>query len=112
MINWKNNLVPRPPFIASIFNYYLSDDLEGYPEYDALTLELAKEMPGYLGYESFKHEDRGTFISYWKDMEAIRDWAQDPRHIEAKQKGKSTWYRYYHSAIAEVRSIHQHTRRV
>jgi heme-degrading monooxygenase HmoA len=108
MINWKDNIVPEPPYIASIFNYHLSNELEGYQEYDILTIEIAKQMPGYLGYESFKHDGRGAFISYWKDMEAIRAWAQEPRHIEAKQKGKSTWYRYYHSIIAEVKSMRQH----
>ena len=24
MINWKDNIQPEPPFIASIFHYYLS----------------------------------------------------------------------------------------
>ena len=108
MIQWKNNEIPRPPFIASIFNYFLSEDLEGYVAYDELTLELAKEMPGYLGYESFKHDGRGAFISYWRDMDAVRAWAAEPKHIEAKQKGKSTWYRYYHSIIAEVKTMHTH----
>jgi heme-degrading monooxygenase HmoA len=42
-------------------------------------------------------------------MEAVRAWASDPKHIEAKQKGKSTWYRYYHSVIAEVKSLHLHS---
>lgn len=108
MIQWKNNITPQPPYIASIFNYFLSDQLEGYAEYDELTLELAKKMPGYLGYESFKHNGRGTFISYWKDMDSIATWATDPKHVEAKKMGKSKWYRYYHSIIAEVKTIHSH----
>ena len=108
MIQWITNQVPEPPYIASIFNYYLSDDLEGYQAYDELTIELAKRMPGFPGYESFKHDGRGSFISYWKDMESIRSWAAHPDHIEAKKKGRSTWYRYYHSAIAEVKSLHMH----
>lgn len=108
MINWHNNQKPEPPFIASIFHYYLSDNLEGYAAYDELTLELVREIPGFLGYESFKHEGRGSFISYWKDMESVRSWAQHPVHIEAKEKGRSSWYRYYHSEIAEVRSFHSH----
>ena len=94
MINWKHGTMPEPPYIASIFNYFLSDQLEGYEEYDELTLELAKEMPGYLGHESFKHDGRGTFISYWRDMDSILAWASEPRHMEAKQKGKSNWYQY------------------
>ena len=108
MIQWITNQVPEPPYIASIFNYYLSDDLEGYQAYDELTIELAKRMPGFLGYESFKHDGRGSFISYWQDMDSIRSWAAHPDHIEAKKKGRSTWYRYYHSAIAEVKSLHMH----
>ena len=105
MIHWLNNKPPSTPFIASIFNYYLSDNLEGYKEYDDLTLELVKQMPGYLGYESFKYEGRGSFISYWKDMESIRTWALHPIHVEAKKRGRELWYRYYHSEIAEVKSF-------
>ena len=71
MINWKDNIQPEPPFIASIFHYYLADNIDGYEEYDDLTLELAKNSPGYLGYESFKHDGRGSFISYWKDMDSV-----------------------------------------
>ena len=108
MIQWNSNEVPEPPYIASIFNYFLSEDLEGYQAYDELTLELAKQMPGFLGYESFKHDGRGSFISYWRDMDAIRSWAVHPDHIEAKKRGKSHWYRYYHSSIAEVTSMHMH----
>ncbi len=107
MIHWKNNLKPEAPFVASIFNYYLSDNLEGYSEYDELTLSLVQEMPGYLGFESMKHEGRGMFISYWKDQKSIKEWARHPIHIEAKKLGAERWYRYYHSMIAEVNRFHE-----
>ena len=32
MIQWMQNVIPQPPYIASIFHYYLSDQLEGYLE--------------------------------------------------------------------------------
>jgi len=108
MINWKQGVAPEPPFIASIFNYYLSDQLDGYEAYDELTLKLAMEMPGYLGYESFKHDGRGAFISYWKDMDSVSEWASHPVHIEAKKRG-AQWYKYYHSMIAEVGRFHSHS---
>lgn len=108
MIHWNSLTPPAAPFIASIFNYYLSENLEGYAEYDERTLELVKTIPGYLGYESMKHEGRGTFISYWKDMESVQIWAAHPIHIEAKKLGL-TWYKYYHSMIAEVSRFHTHT---
>ena len=109
MIQWKNKLRPKTPFLASIFNYYLSEDLEGYEEYDELTLSLVKEIPGYLGYESMKHNGRGMFISYWKDHESIKQWARHPIHTEAKKLGAERWYRYYHSMIAEVNRFHDHS---
>lgn len=108
MIHWKNNTKPEIPFVASIFNYYLSDDLEGYAEFDEQTLELVQEMPGYLGFESMKHEGRGMFISYWKDHESIKNWAAHPIHQEAKKRGVEKWYRYYHSMIADVSRFHSH----
>lgn len=109
MINWHVNPPPTPPFIASIFNYYLSDDLEGYYEFDELTIELVKQIPGYLGYESLKYDGRGAFISYWRDMEAVKVWAAHPIHTQVKEKGRASWYRYYHSIIAEVTTFHSHS---
>ena len=107
MIHWHNDLEPEPPFIASTFNYYLSDDLDGYLEYDELTLELAKKTEGFLGYESFKSGNRGTFISYWKDIKSIEEWSKNPIHIEAKKQGIACWYAYYHSVISEVKRFHK-----
>lgn len=109
MINWHNSSPPQAPFFASIFNYFLSDDLEGYEAYDIQTLELVKQMPGFLGYESMKHDGRGTFISYWQDEASIANWAKHPIHQEAKALGIAKWYRYYHSMIAEVNRFHSHS---
>lgn len=61
MIHWNTPTPPEAPFFASIFNYYLSDDLEGYADYDEKTLDLVKTYPGYLGYESMKHDGRGNY---------------------------------------------------
>jgi heme-degrading monooxygenase HmoA len=108
MIQWNTPQPPAAPFIASIFNYYLSDNLEGYAEYDEKTLTLVKTIPGYLGYESMKHEGRGTFISYWKDMDSVSEWASHPVHMEAKKRG-AQWYKYYHSMIAEVGRFQLHS---
>lgn len=107
MIVWMDNKEPEAPFISSTFNYYLSDDLDGYAEYDLKTLELAKQMKGFLGYESFNVDDRGSFISYWRSMDDIRKWSENPIHQEAKKQGMNRWYSYYHSSIAEVKRFHK-----
>jgi heme-degrading monooxygenase HmoA len=108
MIQWLADAPPQAPFYASIFNYFLAENLQGYAEYDAETLALVQGMPGYLGYESMKHEGRGSFISYWADMASIQNWAAHPVHQKAKELGRSTWYRYYHSFVAEVRHARFH----
>ncbi len=108
MINWKNNKAPEPPYYASIFHYYLGDDLEGYAAMDDITLELAQQNPGYLGYESHKSNGRGSFISYWKDLESIDEWRKNSTHIKAKAEGMKRWYKYYHSMIAKVESARFH----
>jgi len=108
MIQWLADAPPQAPFYASIFNYFLSENLQGYAEYDAETLALVQRMPGYLGYESMKQEGRGTFISYWADMASIQNWAAHPVHQKAKELGRSTWYRYYHSFVAEVQHARFH----
>jgi len=107
-IHWKNGEVPKPPYYASIFNYTLGEDLSGYTEMDDITLELAKETPGYLGYESHKSKGRGSFISYWTSLDAIETWRKNSTHIIAKQQGKTQWYSYYSSMIAKVESARFH----
>ena len=108
MINWKNNIRPEPPYYASIFHYWLGEDLEGYPEMDEITMQLAQNTDGYLGYESHKSDGRGSFISYWRDMDAIDRWRKNSTHIQAKSEGKKRWYKYYHSMIAKVESARFH----
>ena len=108
MIHWNTQTPPEIPFFASIFNYYLSDDLDGYTEYDERTLELVQSMPGYLGYESLKHNGRGMFTSYWQDMESLQAWGQHPFHLEAKKLGIQRWYKSYNSMIAEVQHWRAH----
>jgi heme-degrading monooxygenase HmoA len=108
MIQWQVNTVPTAPFYASIFNYILSDNLELYNEYDQLTLSRVKTMPGFLGHEIIRDQKRGSFISYWSDLESIKTWSEDPIHSIAKTKGKAQWYAYYHSEIVQVLRFNQH----
>ena len=42
------------------------------------------------------------FISYWRDMEAIRAWGAHDLHMQAKAKGRSGWYAWYRSEIVRV----------
>ena len=109
MIHWQTPNPPKAPFFASIFNYYLSSDLTGYEDYDEQTLTLVKQIPGFLGYENMRKDNRGTFISYWENKDAIEAWSNHPIHQQAKELGRNKWYSYYHLMIAEVNRFHSHT---
>jgi heme-degrading monooxygenase HmoA len=95
----------KKPGYAVIFSYTYGEDLEGYAEMDALTLELARQVPGYLGYESAKQADRSIFISYWESMAAIDIWRHNAVHLQAKAQG-TRWYAWYNSMICKVETAH------
>ena len=93
----------KATYYAVLFSYKRGKDLEGYLDMDAKTLELAMSMPGYLGHESAGDgAEHAIFISYWKDMASIENWKINTTHQEAKAKGKTQWYQWYHSQISKV----------
>ena len=93
----------KAPYYAVLFSYKRSEKLEGYSEMDEKTLKLVQTMPGYLGHEvAGNGAEHAIFISYWKDMAAIENWKRNTTHKEAKAKGKTQWYEWYHSQIAKV----------
>lgn len=107
---WKNPLPPTP-FYAVIFISTRSNQLDGYPEMDELTIEKVKTLDGFLGYESIKEGNNGMFISYWKNMEAIDKWKHDAMHQEAKEYGYAQWYDRFLSQICKVEHSNEFVRK-
>jgi heme-degrading monooxygenase HmoA len=97
---WKKE-PPQNNYYAVIFSSTKSDDLEGYAEMDELTLKLAQEQPGFLGYESVNNGNTGIFISYWESMDAIMNWRQNATHKIAKGNADK-WYKRYLSQVCRV----------
>jgi len=62
---------------------------------------LAQEQPGYLGIESAR-DGLGITVSYWKDLDSIKQWKNNVEHIQAQAEGKSRWYTQYNVRIAKV----------
>jgi heme-degrading monooxygenase HmoA len=91
----------NPPYYAVIFTSVKSNFDEGYAEMAKKMEDLAKQQPGFLGVESARNEV-GITVSYWKDAESIKNWKQNLDHIEAQQKGRSSWYEKYTVRIALV----------
>jgi heme-degrading monooxygenase HmoA len=91
----------NPPYYAVIFTSVRSNFDEGYAEMAKKMEDLAKQQPGFLGVESARNEV-GITVSYWKDVESIKNWKQNLDHIDAQKKGRSSWYEKYTVRIALV----------
>ena len=94
---------PQPPYIAAIFTSIRTDVEEGYEQMNELTFKELESIEGYLGYEAFRDENGfGVNVSYWKDMEALKNWRDNTLHQKAQELGKGKWYTNYKLRICTV----------
>lgn len=92
---------PKPPYYAVIFSTTRTEGDNGYGEMAEKMAQLAATMPGYLGAESTRNEI-GITVSYWKDLESIKNWKYQMEHVEARDLGREVWYQSYRLRIAKV----------
>jgi heme-degrading monooxygenase HmoA len=92
---------PKAPYYAVIFTSLRTDIDEGYGDVATRMVELAEQQPGYLGYESAR-DGVGITISYWSDLNAIKQWKQEGEHREAQRLGREQWYSAFTIRIAKV----------
>lgn len=95
---------PKPPYYAVIFTSRRTpDDAEGYAQTAAEMVRLASAQPGFLGVESVRRADGlGITVSYWADLESIRNWKAHADHRTAQRLGREKWYRAYKARVARV----------
>ena len=89
------------PYYAVIFTSTKTENDKGYNQMAELMEKLAKEQPGFIGVESARNEI-GITVSYWKDLESIKNWKANTDHLLAQQKGIESWYENYTVRIALV----------
>lgn len=92
---------PQPPYFAVIFTSTRTNIENGYEEMAAEMEKLVKVQPGFLGFESAR-ENIGITISYWKDMESIKNWRENAAHEKARENGRKMWYESFKVRIAKV----------
>ena len=92
---------PRPPYYAVIFTTTRTEGDNGYEETAHKMAALAETMPGYLGAESAR-EGIGITVSYWKDLDSIKNWKYQTDHAMARDLGREKWYASYRLRIALV----------
>ena len=92
---------PVPPYYAVIFTSIRSDGDQGYAKMAEKMLELAARQPGFLGVEAAR-EALGITVSYWRDLESIRNWKANSEHLQAQQLGLEKWYLHFKARISRV----------
>jgi heme-degrading monooxygenase HmoA len=88
-------------YYAVIFTSTRTENEEGYAEMAEKMENLAKQQPGFISVESARNEI-GITVSYWESLEAIKSWKANLDHLDAQQKGRSSWYKNYKVRIAKV----------
>jgi heme-degrading monooxygenase HmoA len=91
---------PKPPYYAVIFTSFLHDGCADYAAVANSALELAKQQPGFLGYEGVRN-GMGISVSYWDSLDAIRAWKEHPDHVRL-QKQEKRWFRESKIRISKV----------
>lgn len=89
------------PYYAVIFTSIQTENIEGYSEMANLMETLAKQQSGFLGIESARNEI-GITVSYWQNLENIKNWKANLDHLIAQKKGRQQWYSYYKVRICKV----------
>jgi heme-degrading monooxygenase HmoA len=96
------------PYYAVIFTSIRTYGDKDYSKMSKKMEALAKQQPGYLGIESAK-DVMGITVSYWKSLDAIKDWKENTDHLFAQSKGKSDWYSWYKVRICKVEREYEFT---
>jgi heme-degrading monooxygenase HmoA len=70
---------------------------------DHAIAEAAKEIPGYLGEETWENATTGLIsnVYYWETLEALQALVKHPKHLEAKA-AQANWLDGYQVVISEV----------
>jgi len=92
---------PKPPYYAVIFTSHRTEGDNGYGQMTDRMVELASKQSGFLGVESAR-EDVGITVSYWSDLESIKQWKAHVEHQEAQELGHEKWYSSFKARISKV----------
>jgi heme-degrading monooxygenase HmoA len=89
-------------YIAA-FNFEPGEYDARFHELNALIDAAARATPGFLGAESWRSPDgrRANATYYWTTLEALREFSNHPKHVEAKREYRK-WYRGYQIVISQV----------
>jgi heme-degrading monooxygenase HmoA len=87
---------------AVIFRAEINELDEAYAETAARLRDLAINKYGCVEFTAMSEGSQEIAISYWKNLDQIKAWKQDPEHRTAQKMGRSKWYKSYQVQVVEV----------
>lgn len=90
--------------ILTVFRSRLSpDSREEYVSMASHMSDLVKAVPGYISHKTYTADDgeRVTIVEF-ESEEALRAWAVNPDHVEAKKKGRTQFFSDYRVQVCNV----------
>ena len=89
------------PYYAVIFTSTQTVHIDGYSEMAEQMENLAKKQKGFIKLDSAR-SSIGITVSYWENLEDIKNWKSHSDHLFAQQKGRAQWYNWYNVKICKV----------
>lgn len=88
---------------SSTFIFAKKEYDEDFYRLDEAIAQAAKDIPGYLGEESWENPGTGLIsnVYYWDSLEALQALIQHPTHLEAKAR-QANWLDGYQVVISQV----------
>ncbi|MBB5104057.1 antibiotic biosynthesis monooxygenase family protein [Streptomyces spectabilis] len=93
----------EPPYYSVVFTARRAEEDHGYAETSQRMDELVETLPGFLGADS-----AGTpgglaiTVAYFRDLDAIKAWRDDPEHRVARKRGREEWFERYVVHVGKV----------
>jgi heme-degrading monooxygenase HmoA len=79
---------------------------DAFAELNERIRRIARSRPGYLGRKDWTDAEGHRAVTYyWESMEALRSFAADPDHREAKRRHRE-WYAGYRVEISRVLRVY------
>lgn len=92
---------PEAPYYAVIFTSLRTEGDNLYGETAEKMENLVAKQPGYLGHESAR-DGLGITVSYWDNLESIKNWKKNSEHLLAQSNGRKQWYSSFKVRICKV----------
>jgi heme-degrading monooxygenase HmoA len=84
------------------------DDAEEYRRTAVRMREIVASIPGFISFNSYVSDDGEELqVARFDSPEALEAWRTHPEHLEAQEKGRSSWFQeYWDQACSTVHEYH------